>query len=163
MTNKEFFLKTIEAEAPIFVKVIEAAPKERGDWKPHEKARTLASLITQLTTQPAQIAAVASGRIDFTASSGDASQDIGTAGDKARKNFASIRGELGPVSDEDWESGLAVAVSKGGEWKTKKGDMAWGLLFDMIHHRGQLTTYLRAMGAKVPSVYGGSADEKPGA
>jgi uncharacterized damage-inducible protein DinB len=36
---------------------------------------------------------------------------------------------------------------------------AWGFLLDMIHHRGQLTTYLRPMGAKVPQIYGPSADE----
>jgi uncharacterized damage-inducible protein DinB len=36
---------------------------------------------------------------------------------------------------------------------------AWGFLFDIIHHRGQLTTYLRPMGSKVPPIYGPSADE----
>ena len=37
--------------------------------------------------------------------------------------------------------------------------MAWGLLFDIVHHRGQITTYLRAMGSTVPQIYGPSADE----
>jgi len=37
--------------------------------------------------------------------------------------------------------------------------MAWGFLFDIVHHRGQLTTYLRPMGAKVPQIYGPSFDE----
>jgi uncharacterized damage-inducible protein DinB len=37
--------------------------------------------------------------------------------------------------------------------------MAWSFLFDIVHHRGQITTYLRPMGAKVPQVYGPSADE----
>ena len=36
---------------------------------------------------------------------------------------------------------------------------AWGFLFDIVHHRGQLSTYLRPMGAKVPQIYGPSADE----
>jgi uncharacterized damage-inducible protein DinB len=36
---------------------------------------------------------------------------------------------------------------------------AWGFLFDIIHHRGQLSTYLRPMGSTVPSIYGPSADE----
>ncbi len=36
---------------------------------------------------------------------------------------------------------------------------AWGFLFDIIHHRGQITTYLRAMGSTVPQVYGPTADE----
>jgi uncharacterized damage-inducible protein DinB len=37
--------------------------------------------------------------------------------------------------------------------------MAWGFLFDIIHHRGQITTYLRPMGSKVPQIYGPSGDE----
>ena len=36
---------------------------------------------------------------------------------------------------------------------------AWGFLFDIIHHRGQLSTYLRPMGSTVPQIYGPSADE----
>jgi uncharacterized damage-inducible protein DinB len=37
----------------------------------------------------------------------------------------------------------------------------WMVHFDSIHHRGQLTTYLRPMGSKVPAIYGPSADERP--
>jgi uncharacterized damage-inducible protein DinB len=37
--------------------------------------------------------------------------------------------------------------------------LAWSFLFDIIHHRGQITTYLRPMGSTVPQVYGPSADE----
>ena len=37
--------------------------------------------------------------------------------------------------------------------------MAWSFLFDIVHHRGQISTYLRAMGSTVPSIYGPSADE----
>jgi uncharacterized damage-inducible protein DinB len=37
--------------------------------------------------------------------------------------------------------------------------MAWSFLFDIVHHRGQITTYLRAMGSTVPQIYGPSADE----
>jgi uncharacterized damage-inducible protein DinB len=40
--------------------------------------------------------------------------------------------------------------------------MCWGYLFDMVHHRGQLSSYLRPMGAKVPSIYGPSADDSGG-
>ena len=43
--------------------------------------------------------------------------------------------------------------------KSSVSDNAWGFLLDMIHHRGQLTTYLRPMGSTVPQIYGPSADE----
>ena len=38
-------------------------------------------------------------------------------------------------------------------------DNAFGFLFDMVHHRGQISAYLRAMGSTVPQIYGPSADE----
>ena len=37
--------------------------------------------------------------------------------------------------------------------------MAWSFLFDIVHHRGQITTYLRPMGSTVPQIYGPSGDE----
>ena len=43
------------------------------------------------------------------------------------------------------------------------GEILWGAIFHNIHHRGQLTTYLRPMGGKVPSIYGPSADDPGGA
>ena len=39
------------------------------------------------------------------------------------------------------------------------GPMAWSFLFDIIHHRGQISTYLRPMGSTVPQIYGPSGDE----
>jgi uncharacterized damage-inducible protein DinB len=41
-------------------------------------------------------------------------------------------------------------------------DQAWGFFFDMIHHRGQLSTYLRPMGSTGPPIYGPTADEPGG-
>jgi uncharacterized damage-inducible protein DinB len=43
-------------------------------------------------------------------------------------------------------------------WEGAAGEIMWGFLFDKIHHRGQLSTYLRPMGGKVPAIYGPSAD-----
>jgi uncharacterized damage-inducible protein DinB len=37
--------------------------------------------------------------------------------------------------------------------------LAWSFLFDIVHHRGQISTYLRPMGSTVPQIYGPSADE----
>ena len=58
-----------------------------------------------------------------------------------------------------WE-GPVPFVYQGTEVMKETGyDNAWGFLLDIIHHRGQLSTYLRPMGAKVPQIYGPSADE----
>ena len=50
-----------------------------------------------------------------------------------------------------------------GDYEISNGSgyhFAWEFLFDAVHHRGQLSTYLRPMGSTVPSIYGPSADEQ---
>jgi uncharacterized damage-inducible protein DinB len=44
--------------------------------------------------------------------------------------------------------------------KDTVGGLLWIALFDIVHHRGQLTTYIRPMSGKVPSIYGPSADDE---
>ncbi len=164
MTNKEFFIKTIEAEQPIFIKVIKALPQDKVGFKPHEKARKAGGLAYQLVAQPYFISSiVTTGVCDFGAYKEPEILNIGEMAAMAEKNFTDLKANLKVISDTDWEDGVAKMVWPGGEWATTKHDMAWGFLFDAIHHRGQLSTYLRIMGAKVPSIYGGSADEVPGA
>jgi len=61
---------------------------------------------------------------------------------------------LRALSSERWNGML--------EWFGKQrqaSPMAWSFLFDIVHHRGQITTYLRPMGSTVPQIYGPSADE----
>ena len=53
-------------------------------------------------------------------------------------------------------------MTGGAAWEDTIAKMAWGFLFDAVHHRGQLSTYLRPMGGKVPSIYGPSADDSGG-
>lgn len=72
-------------------------------------------------------------------------------------NIAQIQQDITALSDQEWEKGQS---SMGDTWKSKKYEMTWGFLFDAIHHRGQLSTYLREMGASIPAIYGLSADTK---
>lgn len=63
------------------------------------------------------------------------------------------------LDDTTWETKARFLVDGNVAWEASLGDMLFGFLFDAIHHRGQLSTYLRPMGAKVPSIYGPSADD----
>ena len=58
------------------------------------------------------------------------------------------------LPDERWNGTLEFFGSA-----RPAAPMAWSFLFDIVHHRGQITTYLRPMGSTVPQVYGPSADE----
>lgn len=156
MTNKEFFLKIIKDEAPLFRKAIQALPEEKHSHKVHDRSREAGNLAAQLALQWKAIAGVVEkGSPDFDPHEmeGNSKEDMLSKFDEGIENMKRVVRE---ISDEEWENGEAAM---GEVWKDKKSGMAWGFLFDAIHHRGQLTTYLRAMGEKVPSIYGPSADE----
>jgi hypothetical protein len=161
MTTKQLLIDTLRNEAPIFVKVIAAVPADRGGYKPHERARTAENLAQQLAMQPLGIGQVATtGLLEGGHSGGGAT--LAQSADLCRRNCEQALKDLAAAPDGEWETGTATLRWEGKDvWKAKRYEMAWGLLLDAIHHRGQLSTYLRAMGAKVPSIYGGSADEQP--
>jgi uncharacterized damage-inducible protein DinB len=70
--------------------------------------------------------------------------------------------KLGRFSQAQWEQTARLRI--GGQVVLEKtvGGVLWLFHFDLIHHRGQLTTYLRPMGSKVSSIYGKSGDASVG-
>ncbi len=155
MTNKEFFIKTFEEEIPKFRVAINALPEDQQEYKVNERAREAGNIAAQLAVQWKAISGIVNaGAPDFNPHD----MENQTKADMLAKfdsGSAQLLKDVQAISDEVWENDDA---SMGEEWKDKKYNMAWGFLFDAIHHRGQLATYLRAMGAKVPSIYGPSAD-----
>lgn len=155
MTNKNFFLDTIKEETQKFRVAIEALPEDKHGHKVHEKSREAGNLAAQLALQWKAISGIlTAGTPAFNPHEmeGQSKEDMLS---KFDEGMSQLQKDVEMISEEDWENGDA---SMGEMWKDKKHRMAWGFLFDAIHHRGQLSTYLRAMGAVVPSIYGPTAD-----
>lgn len=156
MTNKEFFTKIVTEEAPKFRVAIEALPEDSHAYKVHEKSREAGNLAAQLALQWKAISGVLTqGAPTFNPHEMEEQSKADMLA-KFDAGMEQLFKDVEATSEEDWEQGEAAM----GEWKDKKSGMAWGFLFDAIHHRGQLATYLRAMGAKVPSIYGPTADSQ---
>ena len=75
------------------------------------------------------------------------------------KYAAALNAKLATLDDAKWNSKARLMMNGRVLWEATLGDMLFGFLFDAIHHRGQLSSYLRPMGAKVPSIYGPSGDD----
>ena len=73
-----------------------------------------------------------------------------------------ITAEFRAMNDAEWDVKVPFMHEGKVVMNETAYDNAFGFLFDIIHHRGQITTYLRAMGSTVPSIYGPSADEAMG-
>jgi uncharacterized damage-inducible protein DinB len=160
MTSREHFLMAIKADGPAFGKVLAALPADKLDYTPHPKSRTAHSLAAQLGFTPNMIVDVINtGKINFNPAAEypplDQIQAAGKAGHEA------LVTRLESLDDNTWENKKAQMVAPDGKvvWEDTIGNMSWGFLFDAIHHRGQLSAYIRPMGGKVPSIYGPSADD----
>lgn len=164
MNTKDYFLKIVAEEAPIFERVVAAIPDEHTDYKPDPKSKTALQLARTIAFEFASLPHLATtGQLDFSKTE-MLPETAGKAeiAEKIKNTAMALQEAVKPLSEIQWDTDSAAMISSMGEWKSTKGDMIWHLLLDLIHHRGQLSTYLRAMGGKVPSIYGPSADSTEG-
>ncbi len=159
MSNAEFFAKKLAAEIPAFAKVIRALPGNRLDYRPHEKSTSANQLAWQLAYEMRDLADLfEKGSATYVPGLPvPASLDEIAAAFERNAQHAVDAAKAG---DARWEGPAKFSVGDQVVWEDTVGEMAWGFLLDMIHHRGQLSTYIRPMGGKVPSIYGPSGDEQ---
>ena len=161
MKIHEFFVQRWEDEQPRFARVLRAVPTDRLDYRPHERSTNAAALAWQLAQEQKDLCDLLdTGEVHFEPKPAPATTDEIVAAWESATN--ELRSRLQKLDSATAERPAKFFVGKDEVWTTNIGDMLWGFLFDMVHHRGQLSTYIRPMGGKVPAIYGGSADD-PGA
>jgi uncharacterized damage-inducible protein DinB len=156
-STREYFVECLKAEGPKFVRVLKAVPPDKAAYKPHERSMSAADIVWLLTGELRDACDVAEkGEVKFVQRPAPAVPDSITA---YEKNLKDLEACVARVTDAQWDRPAKFIVDGNVVWEASMGDMLFGFLFDAIHHRGQLSTYLRPMGAKVPSIYGPSADD----
>ncbi|HUP63629.1 MAG TPA: DinB family protein [Thermoanaerobaculia bacterium] len=158
MKVHEFFVKRWEQEQPAFAKVMKAIPADKLDYRPHERSNSAGGIAWQLVEeQRAQIALMEQGQVEWQTKPQPASLDeIVQAWEQATEE---LRKQLSTLDDAKSASDAKMLAGGTPVWSDTMENMLWGFLLDMIHHRGQLSSYLRPMGGKVPAIYGPSADD----
>jgi len=161
VSTREFFAQRFKAERPAFVNVLRALPNDRLDYKPHERNSSAGDiawfLVLELRTL---VHLLTRGEHHWTQEPNPMSVDVIAAQYEAAAD--ELEEALASADDARWEQSGNLYF--GGKLvKTSPiGETLWDFLFDAIHHRGQLTAYLRPMGGIVPSTYGPTADTKAG-
>ncbi|HMD48704.1 MAG TPA: DinB family protein [Bryobacteraceae bacterium] len=153
---KEIYLPQFENERKTTRRVIEAIPADQSGYRPDPTSKTALELAWHLAQSECYfLNAVACGKFEVP---GPRPEHIRTAADILQ------------WYDENAAKATAALSGCNGDALTKPLDFRGVFNFPAIvylglannhaiHHRGQLATYLRPMGAKVPRIYGGSADE----
>jgi uncharacterized damage-inducible protein DinB len=157
MTNLEFCIARRKAELPAFVRVLKALPAGRLDYRPHPKSRSAAELAWVLAAEEAALLDLLNtGTIDWKEQPPPGlDQIVGTF----ERSAAEVNARLEKLDAAGWQKPAKFVMGGQVAWEDTTEQMFWGFLFDAIHHRGQLSTYLRPMGGKVPAIYGPSADD----
>lgn len=161
MTNKEFFISCWKNEGPNTIGVFKSLPEDKLDYKPSEKSRTARQLVEHLighNTALNQLAEEGKITIEDTAF-----KNLAEAEELFSKRQNDLIAKIQNMDDKIWdEKVIPLMFGEQIVWEAPAGEMCWAFLFDRIHHRGQLSTYIRPMGGKNPSIYGPSADTMGG-
>jgi uncharacterized damage-inducible protein DinB len=150
--EKALFTKFWTDESKTTAKVISRIP-DGSTYKPDEASRTAQEIAWQVVCEEKMLMdALENGKAEWAP---PPMPESATAVSKAyAEQSADIVKRLNALPAARWEGTLEFFGSQ-----RPCAAMAWGFLFDIVHHRGQITTYLRPMGSKVPQIYGPSHDE----
>ena len=152
MDEKALFTKFWTAEAKTTSKVLGRIP-EGSDYRPDPKSRTAKEIAWQIVCEEKMIIdALENGKTEWAPPPMPATmKEVAAAYDQ---QSADIAARFGALPAARWDGTLEFFGSS-----RPASPMAWSFLFDIVHHRGQITTYLRPMGSTVPQIYGPSGDE----
>jgi uncharacterized damage-inducible protein DinB len=163
MPINEFLLREFDQEMSKTRTTLERVPKDKWDWKPHDKSGTLGWMAGHVATLPGLMIAISTAP-DY---------DVSKGGPPKVEKDADLLGLFAKVSGEARQAVAALSDAQMNEtWAFKyngqtlfaapRYDMLRSMCFNhLIHHRGQLTMYLRDLNVPVPPLYGPSADENP--
>ena len=153
------YIRELESEARATRECLERVPMDKSDWKPHEKSMPLGYLAMMVAEIPKWILyTIEKGEIDFGSfehAKLETTEDLITAFDK---NMVDVRKAFETLTDEGLKETFSLKNKGELLFSSPKDESISQSINHLVHHRGQLTVYLKMLGEKIPSIYGPSAD-----
>ena len=165
MRLKDFLSAEIDREVERSRRALEQVPADKYDWKPHEKSMMFGYLVNMVATIPTWIAMqINQDELDVAPVGGsnmeqkrlNTSKELLEALNKAA---AGVRSAFEKTADEHLQTNWRLLARGQVVMEAPRYEMIQDTINHWAHHRGQMTVYLRLMGAKVPALYGPSADD----
>jgi uncharacterized damage-inducible protein DinB len=166
MKLNEFLLAELNREVDRSRRALEQVPEGKYDWKPHEKSMIFGYLADMVATIPSWIALqVTKNDLDVAPADGSTMKQEPKKTSAALvqaldKTAADARAALEKTTDEHLNTPWQLKARGNVVQEGPRYAMIQDTINHWAHHRGQMTVYLRLMGAKVPAIYGPSADDK---
>jgi uncharacterized damage-inducible protein DinB len=166
MKMNEFLLAELNREVDRSRRALEQVPEGKYDWKPHEKSMIFGYLANMVATIPSWLAMqVTKNELDVAPTDGSTMKPERMETSAALiaaldKTAADARAALEKTTDEHLNTPWQLKARGQVVMEAPRYEMIQDTINHWSHHRGQMTVYLRLMGAKVPAIYGPSADDK---
>ena len=166
MKLTEFFREELDREVERSRKALEQVPDGQYQWKPHERSMIFGYLADMVATIPTWISMeIDRDELDIAPAEGQGTKqaqketkaELLKALDEAA---AGARSALEKTSDEHLMTKWKLLARGNVVMELPRYQMIQETINHWAHHRGQMTVYLRLMGAKVPALYGPSADDQ---
>jgi len=158
-TEKDMFVQTFERECQTTIKLLKAYPADKGDYKPHEKSRSAKELAWTFVQEQGLADMALKGNIDFSQPMPPPPATYAQAVAAFETACRETAAKVSKAGEADVNRMVKFPVGPGKMGDFRSMDVLWTSLMDQVHHRGQFSVYLRMVGAKVPSIYGPTADE----
>jgi uncharacterized damage-inducible protein DinB len=161
MSSPAIPLKEFDQEMASTRKLLERVPSEKGTWKPHDKSFALGHLAQHVSRMPVWIAtSLREPHIDLAKAGGYGFEQTESLLRMFDANVRDAREALGTVTGNALDAPWSLKRGEQVLFTLPRGEVVRQHLNHLIHHRGQLTVYLRLIGVPLPSVYGPTADER---
>jgi hypothetical protein len=161
MTIGQTFLKEVEAELKASRRLIERVPSDKARWKPHLKSAALGHLTQLVCRMPKVMADIVKGiDLDLAAGPGYSFETTQELLREFDGNVAEVRATLDAVGDADFNGTWNVRAGTDIYDTAERQDALRNTINHFVHHRGQLTVYLRLLDVPIPPLYGPTADEQ---
>lgn len=154
MSWKDEFLPKLKSEFQTTSKVLKAFPEDKSEFQPHEKSQTAKKVAWTLVIGPVAIRQALKNELTTPRNFPPMPEQWSSVIEGFESESLIAIRTLEEANDEQLQGAVQYRTQT-----MSKQEYLWFVLSDHIHHRGQLTVYLRMAGGKVPSIYGPSADE----
>ena len=157
----EAYVKELEAEVSATRKCLERIPESLYDWKPHEKSMTMGYLALLVAEIPKWIThMIEKSEIDFASFEHFKPTDAAQLAMHCDENVEGAKKALSLIKDGELAEPFSLKNQGQVLYSSPKKQNIESSINHMVHHRGQLTVYMRLNNIPVPSIYGPSADER---
>ncbi|MEO5619236.1 MAG: DinB family protein [Candidatus Eisenbacteria bacterium] len=160
MSISETFLPEFEEEMKITRRLLERVPSDKGAWKPHVKSFSLGHLAQLVSRMPGWITQMLrETKLDLSAATGyslESTEDLLAGFDR---NVKEARAAMVAAQDADYQVPWSLTAGERVFMTQPRVVVVRQTINHLVHHRGQLTVYLRLVDVPLPSIYGPTADE----